>query len=59
MNVLTWLAIISPNLLPSITESRMGSISYNTERLMRQSGYDQSAVQITGEMGCFSLVSIG
>lgn len=29
MNVLTWLTIISPTLLPFITESKTGTISFN------------------------------
>lgn len=50
--LLTWLAIISPTLLPFITESKTDTVSYNRQRVMRQLGYDQSAIQIVGEMGC-------
>lgn len=50
----TWLAIIVPTLLPFITESKVGVVSYNPQRVMRQLGYDQSAIQISGEMGCSS-----
>lgn len=44
--------VVSPTLLPFITVSKMGSISYNPQQVMRQLGYDQSAIQITGGMGC-------
>lgn len=44
MKFLTWLAIISPTLLPFITESKTGTVSYNRQRVMRQLGYDQSAI---------------
>lgn len=27
-------------------------MSYNPQRVIRQLGYDQSAIRITGEMGC-------
>lgn len=47
-----WLAIIAPTLLPFITESKTGVVSYNPQRMMRQLGYYQSAIQITDEMGC-------
>lgn len=47
-----WLAIISPTLLPFMTESKTGIVSYNPQRVMRQLGYDQPAIQITGKMGC-------
>lgn len=46
----TWLAIIAPTLLPFITESKMGVVSYNPQLSIRQLGYDQSAIQLTGEM---------
>lgn len=46
-----WLAIIAPMLLPFIIESKTGVVSYNPQRVMRQLGYDQSAIQIKGEMG--------
>lgn len=35
-----WLAIIAPTLLPFITESKTGVVSYNPKRVMRQLGYD-------------------
>lgn len=35
-----WLAIIAPMLLPFITESKTGVVSYNPQRVMRQLGYD-------------------
>lgn len=44
--------VISPTLLPFITVSKMESISYNPQQVKRQLGYDQSAIQITGGMGC-------
>lgn len=40
----TWLAIIAPTLLPFITESKVGVVSYNPQRVMRQLEYDQSAI---------------
>lgn len=48
----TWLAIIAPTLLPFVTESKARVVSYNPQRVMRQLGYDQSAIQLSGEMGC-------
>lgn len=51
MDLLMWLPIIFPTLLPSIIESKTGTVSYNPQRVMRQLGYDQSAIRITGEMG--------
>lgn len=47
-----WLAIIAPTLFQFITESKTGVVSYNPQQAMRQLGYDQSAIQLTGEMGC-------
>lgn len=44
MKVLTWLAIISPTLLPFIAEAKTGTVN-NPQRVMRQLGYDHSAVQ--------------
>lgn len=41
-------------LLPFVTESKVGVVSYNPQRVMRQLGYDQSAIQLSGEMGCSS-----
>lgn len=38
MNVLTWLAKITPTLLPFVVESKMETISYNPQRVMRQLG---------------------
>lgn len=52
MDIWTWLAIISPTLLTVITKSKTGAVSYNPQRVVRQLGYDQSVIQITGEMGC-------
>lgn len=51
------LAIIAPTLLPFITKSKTGVVSYNPQRVMRQLGYDQSAIQITGERGYSSLMT--
>lgn len=42
---------VTPTLLPFITESKTGAVSYNPQRVMRQLGYDQSAIQISGETG--------
>lgn len=58
MIVLTWSAIISPTLLPLITACKIDKISYNSQRMKRQLGYDKSAVQFTGEMGCSNFVSV-
>lgn len=49
-----WLAIIATTLLPFMTESKTGVVSYNPQMVMRQLGYEQSAIQISGEMGCSS-----
>lgn len=48
---MTWLAISSPTLLSFITESRSGVISYKPQRILRQLGYNQSAIRSTGEIG--------
>lgn len=47
-----WMAIITPTLLPFVTKSKAGAVSYNPQRVMRQLGYDQSAIQVSGETGC-------
>lgn len=47
MTPLTWLAVIFPTLLPFITESKIGTISYNPQRVMRLLGYDQLVIQVT------------
>lgn len=47
-----WLAIIAPSLLSFIKESKIGVVSYNPQRVMRQLGYDQFAIQPSKEMGC-------
>lgn len=46
------MAIIAPTLLPFVTESKAGVVSHNPQRVMRQLGYDQFAIQLLGEMGC-------
>lgn len=56
VNVLTWLAIISPTLSPFITEPKTGIINYNLQRAMRQLRYDQSAIQITGRWVALTLL---
>lgn len=58
MNIMTWLAIGSPTLLPLITELKAETISYNSQRMMRQLDYDQSAVQVTGEIGYSDSVNV-
>lgn len=49
--LVSWMTMVTPTLLPFITESRTGTISYNPQRVMRQLGYDQSAIQISGATG--------
>lgn len=39
-----------PHAPPFMTESKTGIVSYNPQRVMRQLGYDQSAIKIRGEM---------
>lgn len=48
---MTWLTISSPTLLPFITKSKLGAISYNPQKVLRQLGYGQSATRLTTEMG--------
>lgn len=57
MKILFWLTMI-PTLLPFKFETSEGTVSYNTERVIRQLGYDQSVVIVTGDMGhqIFSLL---
>lgn len=50
--LVTWMAIITPTLLPFVTESKAGAVSYNPQRVIRQLGYDQSAIQVSRETGC-------
>lgn len=57
MKVLTWLAIISPALIPLITETAKGVISYNIQHVMRQLSYDQLTVMVTDEIGYSNLLS--
>lgn len=45
------------NPLPFIIESKMRIISYNPQPMIRQLGYDQSANQITWEMGCLDTLT--
>lgn len=49
--LVSWMTMVAPTLLPFITESKTGAVSYNPQRVMRQLGYDQSAVQISGGTG--------
>lgn len=44
--------MITPTLLPSICESKAWIVSYNPQRVMRQLGHDQFAIQVSGETGC-------
>lgn len=44
--------------LTFVTESKAGTMSYNPKRVMRQLGYDQSTIQISGEMGCSDSMTI-
>lgn len=57
-DLLTWLAIITPTLLPLIIESKAGTANYNPQRVMRQLGYNQSVVQLSEEMGCSDSVTV-
>lgn len=50
--LLSWSAIITTTLFPLVTESKAGTISYNPQRMMQELGYDQSAIRLTGKMGC-------
>lgn len=52
-----WFAILALTLLPFITESKTGVVSYKPQRVMRQLRYDQFAIQISGEMGCSSSIT--
>lgn len=45
--LVAWMPKITPILLP-FTESKIGAVSYNPQRVMRQSGYDQSAIRVSG-----------
>lgn len=56
MKILIWLAIMSPTLIPLVTNTTDGVISYNPQRVMRQLGYDQLTVMVTGEMGYSNLL---
>lgn len=51
-----WLAIIAPTPLPFITKSKTG-IGATTSKSDEAAGYDQSAIQITGETGYSSLMT--
>lgn len=57
VNVLTWLAFVSPTLLPFIIEDKEGTISYNLQCLIRQLGYGRLAIQVAGEMGCSNILT--
>lgn len=46
--LITCLEVISPTLLPFITE---GIISYKPQGVIKQLGYDQPVIQVAGEMG--------
>lgn len=57
MIVLTWLAIIS-DYAPFHYLVQDGSYQLQPQRVMRQLGYDQSAVQVTGKMGCSNTLKL-
>lgn len=46
-----FLAIVTPTLLPFMSEIIEVIVSYNPQRVLRQLGYDRGANIITGEMG--------
>lgn len=58
VELLTWLAIITPTLLPFITAYKVRTVSYNPQWVMRQLGYDQSAIQLIREMGCSDSLTV-
>lgn len=46
------------NLLPFVTESKAVTVSYKPQCVLRQLGYNQSAIQVMGEMGCSNNLAV-